>query len=275
MSIDYILKYKNHCNLLLYNDYIDTLNKLKSSFNDKHISKKTSLDVEYTETKTYYQIDNYKNRNNLIYFIKSICSTDNYYVETNKYLIIVNITDNYIQNCIRVIIEKYRHIKYIVAVDNLSKIIEPIRSRFVCIRCPQNNYYDIYKSFDNIEISDFLKHKYQSSEHIRQLIETNNLNKSNLIDIVIDYILKIDTLHKIREISYLTISSGVPMIELAKRLLKHLLNDNTTTNSKKYKLVKIFTNFDIDYKKSYYKTIHFEKLLLEYKNIINNNDTIK
>ena len=257
MSIDYIVKYKNHCNLLLYNDYTDRLNKLKNNFNDKHISKKT-----------YYQIDSYKNRNNLICFIKSMCSTDNYYVETNKYLIIVNITDNYIQNCIRVIIEKYRHIKYIIAVDNLSKIIEPIRSRFVCIRCPRDNYYDIYKSFDNIEITDFLKHKYQSSEHIQQLIETNNLDKSDLIEIIIDYILKIDTLQKIREISYLTISSGVPMIELAKQLLKHLLKNNTITNSKKYKLVKIFTNFDIDYRKSYYKTIHFEKLLLEYKNTI-------
>ena len=58
------------------------------------------------------------------------------------------------------------------------------------------------------------------------------------------------------------------MIELAKQLLKHLLKDNTITNTKKYKLVKIFTNFDIDYRKSYYKTIHFEKLLLEYKNTI-------
>ena len=268
MSIFQLLKYKNHCNLLLYNDYLNTLNILKSRFNDKHIYKQKYIDVEYTKTNTYYQINNYKNRNNLINFIKSICSTDNYYVDTNKYLIIVNIIDNYIQNCLRVIIEKYRHIKYIVAIDNLFKIIEPIRSRFVCIRCSQDNYYDIYKSFDNIKINDFLKHKYQSSEHIQQLIETNNIDKPNIIDIVINYILKIDTIYKIREISYLTISSGVPMIELAKRLLKCLLNDNTITNTKKYKLVKIFTNFDIDYKKSYYKTIHFEKLLLEYKNTI-------
>ena len=93
--------------------------------------------------------------------------------------------------------------------------------------------------------------------------------------IIIDYILTIDSLHKIREISYLTISSGVPMIELVKRLLKLLLKDDTIINTKKYNIVKIFTNFDIDYRKSYYKTIHFEKLLLEYKNIINNNDTIK
>ena len=149
----------------------------------------------------------------------------------------------------------------------LSKIIEPIRSRFVCIRCPRDNY-DIYKSFNNISIDDYLKHKYQSSEHIQQLIETDNIDKSDLIDIIIDYILKIDTLQKIREISYLTISSGVQIIELVKRLLKLLLKDNTITNTKKYKIVKIFTNFDIDYRKSYYKTIHFEKLLLEYKNII-------
>ena len=268
MSLIQLIKNKNHCNLLLYNDYTDTLNKLKSSFNDKHIYQQKYIDVDYTETNTYYQINNYKNRNNLINFIKSVCLTDNYYVETNKYLIIVNITDNYIQNSLRVMIEKYRHIKYIFAVDNLSKIIEPIRSRFACIRCPRNNYYDIYRSFDNIEITDFLKHKYQSKEHIQQLIETNNIDKSNLIDIIINYILKIDTIHKIREISYLTISSGIPIIKLAKQLLKRLLNDNTMTNSKKYKLVKIFTNFDIDYKKSYYKTIHFEKLLLEYKNTI-------
>ena len=30
MSIESILKYKNHYNLLLYNDYTDTLNKLKN-----------------------------------------------------------------------------------------------------------------------------------------------------------------------------------------------------------------------------------------------------
>lgn len=268
MSIRNIIKYKNHTNILFYNNYENNLNILKSIFNDKYISKKIYLDVKYTETKTYYQIDSYKNRVNLINFIKIICSTDNYYVNTNKYIIIVNITNYVIQNSLRVLIEKYRHIKYIIAVDNLSKIIEPIRSRFVCIRCPQDNYYDIYKSFDNIEITDFMKHKYQSIEHIQQLIETNNTDKSNLIDIVINYILKIDSLHKIREISYLTISSGVSIIELVKRLLKLLLKDNTITNTKKHKIVKIFTNFDIDYKKSYYKIIHFEKLLLEYKNII-------
>lgn len=268
MSIENILKYKNHSNLLLYNNYNKKLNKIKLSFNDKYISEKTYLDIEYTETKTYYQINNYVKKNNLIDFIKSICATDNYYVETNKYIIIINITDLFIQNSLRVVIEKYRHIKYIIAVDNLSKIINPIRSRFICIRCPNDNIYDIYKSFDNICLTDLLKHKYSSVKHITQLIETNNLNKSNIIDIVINYILRIDTLEKIREISYLTISSGIPLDKLIIKLLKILLNDNRITNSKKYKLVKIFKNFNIDYKKSYYKTIHFEKLLLEYKNTL-------
>jgi hypothetical protein len=268
MSIYNLINYNNHSNLLLYNNYKNVLNNLKSKFNDKHISIKTFLDIEYTETKTYHHINKYKNRINLIKFIKSICFTDNYYVNTNKYIIIENITDYYIQNCLRVIIEKYKHIKYIIAVDNLFKIIESIRSRFICIRCPLDNYYDIYNSFNNIEITDYLKHKYQSREYIEQLIETNNTDKSDLIDIIINYILKIDKLDKIREISYLTISSGVPMITLIKRLLKQLLNDNRIINSKKYKLVQIFAIFDIDYKKAYYKTIHFEKLLLEYKNII-------
>ena len=39
-------------------------------------------------------LDYYKNCNNLINFIKSICSTDNYYIESNKYLIITDITNN-------------------------------------------------------------------------------------------------------------------------------------------------------------------------------------
>jgi hypothetical protein len=262
-----LLKYKNHSNILIYNNFQYTLDKLKSSFNDRNISEKKYNDLVYIETKTYFQICSYKKRSTFIEFIKSICSTDNYYVNTSKYLIIVNITDLYIQNCLRVIIEKYKNVKYIFAYNNISKLIEPIRSRCICIRCPKN-LYDIYKSFDNLQISDFIKHKNQSPQYIQELIETNNLDKSDIIDIVINYIIEIKTLDKIREISYLTISSGIPVIELIKRLLKHLLKDNTMTNSKKYELVKIFKNFDIDYKKSYYKTIHFEKLLLEYKNII-------
>ena len=268
MTIENLIKHKNHCNLLLYKNYTKYLKILKSRFNDKYIYNKSFCDVNYIQTQSYYEIISYENRDNFINFIKSISATDNYYINTNKYIILINITNIYIQNSLRVIIEKNKHVKYIIAVDNLSKIIMPIKSRFVCIRCPQDNYYDIYKSFDNISISDFIKHKYSSSEHIQKLIETDNLDKSDLIDIIIDYIININTLDKIREISYLTISSGVPIIELAKRLLKKLLNDNRIINSKKYRLVKIFVNFDIDYRKSYYKTIHFERLLLEYKNII-------
>ena len=262
-----LLKYKNHCNILLYNNFQDTLDKLKFIFNDRNISEKIYNDLVYIETKTYFQICSYKKRNTFIQFVKTICSTDNYYVNTSKYLIIINITDIYIQNCLRVIIEKYKNVKYIFAYNTISKLIEPIRSRCVCIRCPKH-CYDIYKSFDNLQISDFIKHKNQSPKYIQELIQTNNLDKSDIIDIVINYIIKIKTLDKIKEISYLTISSGIPIIELIKRLLQTLLKNNFITNSKKYKLVKIFKNFDIDYKKSYYKIIHFEKLLLQYKNII-------
>jgi len=262
-----LLKYKNHSNILLYNEYQDTLNKLKSSFNDRNISEKIYNDLKYIETKTYFEISSYKKRETFIDFVKIICSTDNYYVNTSKYLIIINITDKYIQNSLRVIIEKYKTIKYIFAYSNISKLIEPIRSRCVCIRCPKN-FYNFYKRFDNLNISEFIKNKHQSFEYIQELINTHNLDKLNIIDIVINYIIEIKTLDQIREISYLTISSGIPIIELIKRLLKILLKDNYITNSKKYKLVNIFKKFDIDYKKSYYKTIHFEKLILEYKNII-------
>ena len=62
IGINNILNYKNHSNILIYNNYHDTLNEIKQKLNDKYISKQIYIDVEYTKTNTYYQIESYKNR---------------------------------------------------------------------------------------------------------------------------------------------------------------------------------------------------------------------
>jgi len=273
---------KNHSNILLYNNYNNIIYKVFNKIYDisNNISVKDN-DITYVKNNIYYEFDmiyiKYKQVEQWLSIIKNICKTDNYFINNKKIIILNNLCKSSIniQNVLKVLFEKNNHITFIVTSTCLSKIINPIRSRFICIRCPNQTFYNKYLSIQDININDFNRHKHLSKKLIEILKKTNNLCSSDLIDSIIQYILitykmnnNVKCVEKLKELSYLIITCNIPMKDFIHRFLSKLLSDNTIINKKKYKIVELVCEYDMNCRKAYYKMIHFEYLLIGIMSII-------
>lgn len=284
-----LLKNNNHPNICLYgintgyNLLIECLNKIykinKNSINNYK-------DISYIKNNIYYEFNlkniKYKNKETWINLLKDICLSDNYYYINQKKIIILN---NYhylngsIQNILKVIIEKNTHVVFIILTLNISKIIAPIKSRLLCVRIPKINNYDKWKLIKkkiNLNINNFKNYNCYDTNDILFLHNNKIEIKDNILKNIIEYINlniiinyeKKKTIDNIKKISYYILTIGIPIIYFYKELLIYLLNDYKLTFNKKYKIVKIISDSEYKYNKSYYKMIHIENLLIKLVNII-------
>ena len=285
MLINYIInlcKNKNYPNILLYNNYdkiiYNVFNKIYDLSNNIVIKEQ---DILYIRNNLYYEFDmihiKYKQMEQWLNIIKNICNTNNYFTSNKKMIILNNLCESSIniQNVLKVLFEKNNHVTFVVTATCLSKIIYPIRSRFICIRCSNQTFYNKYLSIEDININDFNRHKHLSKKLIEILKKTNNLSNNDLIDSIILYIFntyKIDNnvkcIEKLKELSYLIITCNIPMKNFIHRFFSKLLSDSTIINKKKYKIVELFCEYDMNCRKAYYKMIHFEYLLIGIMGII-------
>ena len=285
MLIDNIINlctHKNHPNILFYNNYNEVIYRVLNELCDlsNNITMKEQ-DITYVKNNLYYDFDmihiRYKQTDQWLQIIKNICKSDNYFINNKKIIILNNLCNSSIniQNVLKVLFEKNNHITFIVTATCLSKIIYPIRSRFICIRCPNQTFYNKYLSIEDININDFNRHKYLSKKFIEILKKTNNLKSNDLIDSIIQCIFNtyemknnVKCLEKLKELSYLIITCNIPIKDFIHRFMSKLLSDNTIINKKKYKIVELFCEYDVNSRKAYYKMIHFEYLLIGIMGII-------
>jgi len=279
---------KNHPNIILYghpnidkfNILLEVLNNVYKMHDEININEGL---IDYSKNNIYYKFDcnyiKYKNKQLWLDFLKSIINTDNHYTKNKKIIIFYNFHNfsKSIQNILKVLIEKNYHIKFIIISDTITDIIEPIISRFLCIRIPLIDAYMKWKlvKTENITINDFLKHKHNNIDFIKSLIDINEISNHSIIDNIIYYIIKIidnyknkDTLLKIKEIIYIIITTGIPHKIFMQSFLIKLLEDHKIIGKKKCLLIKLFCEVDILYINSYYKVIHYEYLIMNIINII-------
>lgn len=279
---------KNHPNIILYgHPNIDKFNILLEVLNNVYkMNDEININeglIDYSKNNIYYKFDcnyiKYKNKQPWLDFLKSIINTDNHYTENKKIIILYNFHNlsKSIQNILKVLIEKNYHIKFIIISDTITDIIEPIISRFLCIRIPLIDAYMKWKlvKTENITINEFLKHKHNNIDFIKSLIDINEISNHSIIDNIIYYIIKIidnyknkDTLLKIKDIIYIIITIGIPHKIFMQSFLIKLLEDHKIIGKKKFLLVKLFCEVDILYINSYYKVIHYEYLIMNIINII-------
>ena len=100
-----------------------------------------------------------------------------------------------------------------------------------------------------------------------------NKYKVNLYENIINKIMEIykseiniDTINKIKEFSNI-LSNSINLTEFIKQFLSTLIENNTITNQRKYKLIPFLTDIQYNYTKSYHKTIYFEYIILNVYNI--------
>ena len=118
----------------------------------------------------------------LIIFLKKYCKNKNILLRTYKYIILKNFQylKKETQNSLRFIIEKsYNTVKFLITINSLSKIIEPLKSRFIFLSVKSPNMIESKYILKNIIKKENIK---ITNYKIKTLIN-NSKEKCNLINL--------------------------------------------------------------------------------------------
>lgn len=280
------LNSKDLPNLLIYpkqgeNIFYDCFNKI---YNTNNIQELKMNDISYIKTNSYYEFNLKfmisKKINNLIEIIKNIIISKDFYSNNNKIIIFKNFNEIKIslQNILRVIIEKYRETTiFVLLTDKYSNIIQPLKSRFLCLRFPQETNKEKRKIIYNNTDKKLKTHKYYDFMYS---LKTEDIKKIALKEVKIEKyinpydkisleILKIydkkinkNKLCNLRDISYNILKNNINVNKFYKNLLEHLLKNKKLRDNTKYKIIKILADSQYDFKISYRNIIILESLLI-------------
>ena len=220
-----------------------------------------------------------KDSDNFFNILFETIKSENYYSKYNQHIIIFDDYNNIsftIQNKLRVIIEKYRKTtQFIMITNKLGTIINPIKSRCLCIRIPNltmkqkreytkpylndKSYkekipvYDcIYSINDKNTIINYSKHnKYIHNHEDIYLQIYNKLNR---------WIENIN-LSEIKEYSYNILKYDINNIH--RKLYEYFIKDPKYISKQKFKLTLILKDCEYEYSKSYRSLVHIEKMFIQ------------
>jgi DNA polymerase III delta prime subunit len=186
---------------------------------------------------------------------------------------------------LRVILEKYRQTTiFIVITSKYDSVIDPIRSRFLCIRFPRikdkvkrkilyqeikppkisEKYYDFIYTLEDkneIELSFEVKKEIESyidphlitSRRIIKIYEKNKITKKYYEDL--------------KNLSYHVIKFNLEIPKFYKIFLSELLKKQSIRDKQKFKLIQLFADSEYNYNKSYRSIIVLESLLFNVYNL--------
>jgi len=269
-------------NIIFYGNTINLDDYLSSIFGELNNISHCNIIYKNNQYCKIFDISSIKNKdhNKFFNFLISIISSVNYYSKYNQHIIIFN---NYnfvsfnLQSKLRVIIEKYRKTtQFIIVTELFGKIINPIKSRCLCIRIPapdnkqkrmiakeyikNKNYkeripiYDcVYSLKDKDEIilysnyNDYL-HKHEDI-YLKIYKKVNNWLNENI---------KLD---EIKEYSYNILKYNINNIHT--NLCKYFIIDPKYTTTQKFKIIKCLSECEYEFKKSYRSLVHIEKMFIQ------------
>jgi DNA polymerase III delta prime subunit len=284
-----ILQSENLPNLLIYpyNGEKIFYNEFYKIYNICKEEKIECGEITYIKTNIYYEF-NLKyiiNRqvNTLIEIIKEIIYSKNFFGEKETGIILFknfNSIKISLQNILRVIIEKYRKTTvFIFFTDKYNSIIEPLRSRFLCLRFPNKTHKELRKIiYDNsdkklksTEYYDFM-YSMKDSDDILKIIDKEKQIEiyRNPYDIISKEILDIYTKKKIikkdylklKDCAYNILKNNININILYKSLLSFIIDSRIIRDNTKYKIIKLFANSEYDISRSYRNIIILESLLI-------------
>lgn len=284
-----ILRSENLPNLLIYPDNGEKIfyNEFYKIYNICKEEKIECGEITYIKTNIYYEF-NLKyiiNRqvNTLIEIIKEIIYSKNFFSEKETGIILFknfNSIKISLQNILRVIIEKYRKTTvFIFFTDKYNSIIEPLRSRFLCLRFPNKTHKELRKIiYDNSdkklkspEYYDFM-YSMKDSDDILKIIDKEKQIEiyRNPYDIISKEILDIYTKKKIikkdylklKDCAYNILKNNININILYKSLLSFIIDSRIIRDNTKYKIIKLFANSEYDIIRSYRNIIILESLLI-------------
>ena len=198
----------------------------------------------------------------------------------------------YAQTALRCTMEKYcKSCKFILTSMQLSKIIEPLRSRCLQIRVPLPNYHDIMRVLMNIS---YKENKFLSLKDYNEIIlrSKNNIKlaiqflEMKFYDISLDATWKNDlkdiikilnksikkniteqSISRIREILYKIFITNIDGTLIIRELLDQMLL-NLKNQDLSYKIIDICTNYENSLAKGKRTIIHLEAFIFSILDLI-------
>jgi hypothetical protein len=240
-------------NILIYGSshsdkYSEVFRTICSHYQLKDFSEIAKHEVSYKSSKHYYEFNMSQIRHsNVLYFwevIRDLSSRENYFGGGAKNVILIrnfnNIKDT-LQAKWRVFLEKFhKTTRFIFLTDNFTSVIEPIRSRFLCIRIPETvSLWTDVKSPQEITCSRLLKLYDHDFRDIRQC-----------------------DIQTIKDITYNLLRYSVNIQGFYRELTKQCLRNPKWIHSIKYNMLSAIVASEKGLKQSYRLIIHVESLLL-------------
>lgn len=184
----------------------------------------------------------------------------------------------YAQTALRRTMEKYSYIcRFIMWTNSLSKVIEPIRSRCLCIRIPAPTYDDIFnlifvvnlKKRLNLTVEDITNIINKSERNIKNVLWMLELHPYKLIfnesiDTIMNSIIYCITKNKImnmRECLYKLTSSNIENTEIIIMILKKIFMLNLSFD-KLYKIIEGASIYEYNIVRGRHEIIHLEAFCL-------------
>lgn len=275
-------------NIILYgNKDSDKLKLLLSIIKCTNFKLITQDKISW-ESNYIYNIFDMKNINKEYkrYFniINILINHKNYYnIKSFKFIILKNFNhvNSIIQTKLRVIIEKYYiTTRFIFLTENISSIIDPIKSRSLMIRIPIlinkekrmiTRLYIKDLSYKERSIIYDKIYTINNEKCIRLFSEYNNslfMNYKTVYEIIYNNLDKISNkdkikktdIDKIKEISYNI--EKYNLYDIYVELCKLYIKDYKYTNNVKGRIIRFLSDLEYDYKKGYRKLIYIESLLI-------------
>jgi hypothetical protein len=208
----------------------------------------TKHEFSYKFSKNYHEFNmsQIRHSNTLAFWemIHDIIGHTNYFGSHSKNVILIRNFNNIkgiLQTKWRVFLEKFhKTTRFIFLTDNFTGIIEPIRSRFLCIRMPEIvSVWSNSERPQDIVCSQLMKLYDHDFRDIRQC-----------------------DIQKIKDISYNLLKYSVNIQEFYRELSKQCLRNPKWIHSIKYRLLSEIVKSEQRLKHAYRMIIHVESLLL-------------
>ena len=273
--------------------------------NIKEINELIKVNSSNTINVKYYLSENYFIINPSLYnlydkvivqiLIKNIVKTKNVNNNLYKTIIILN-SDNLTieaQNSLRRTFEIYmNNCRFILIAKSITKIIKPLNSRTLKIRCKKPKLDDIKYLIEKI----INKYNFNLTENeILEIIDKSKLNiettlllleliikfKKNIYEInlpedntyiLVDKILNsedINSFMKYKDVFYKMTINNINPTTIIKNIMNNLIKINTISNEKKYKIIKLSVYYEHKMSIGSKEFFYIETLLLELYSFLN------
>ncbi len=212
--------------------------------------------------------------------------------------VIINNLDNfsyYAQTSLRRTLEKYSGTcRFIMWCKSLSKVLEPLKSRCICIRIGSPTFDELFKlaltvsAKENLDLKldDYDKLIKNSNGSIRKMLWKLNLIKTNqndgkyetpfeeTIDQITSLILKcdIEEINNIRNLIYNLIITNIEPTNILRNIFISLCKKKSIPENKKIKIINMASIYDHNLARRRREIIHIEGFIINTMNLLLNTD---